>query len=107
MSFSILHRPRVCLIDHVDLICSLYNWWEGYGVFFLSHTAHGFQLWFYFHLCMWVVHWGLLLRLPWRAWACPCEGQVWRWCSCLGCRGSGSTRYSGGLAARAAGNIVL
>ena len=27
---------------------------------------------------MWVVHKGLLLRLPWRAWVCPCEGQVWR-----------------------------
>ena len=61
---------------------------------------------FYFHLCMWVVHWGLLLRLPWRAWVCSCEGQVWRWCSCLGHRGSGSTRYSGELVARAAGNIV-
>ena len=75
----------------------------GFWVFFLSHAAPGFQLWFYFHLCMWVVHWGLLLRLPWRTCVCPCEGQVWRWCSCLGHRGSGSTRYSGGLAARAAG----
>ena len=37
----------------------------------------------------------------------PCEAQVWRWCSCLGHRGSGSSRYSGELAARAAGNIVL
>ena len=75
-----------------------------FWVFFLSHTAPGFQLWFYFHLCMWVVHWGLLLRLPWRAWVCPCEGQVWRWCSCLGCRGSGHTKYSGVLAATAAEN---
>ena len=58
---------------------------------------------FYFHLYMWVFHWGLLLRLPWRTWVCPSEGQVWRWCSCLGC----STRYSGEVAARAAGNIVL
>ena len=33
---------------------------------------------------------------------------MWRGCcSCLGRRGSGSTRYSGGLVARAAGNIVL
>ena len=56
---------------------------------------------------MWVVHWGLPLRLPWRTWVCPCEGQVWRWCSCLGLRGSGSTRYSGKFASRAAGNIVL
>ena len=30
-----------------------------------------------------------------------------KWCSCLGHRGSGSTRYSGVLAARAAGNTVL
>ena len=37
----------------------------------------------------------------------PREGQVCRWCSCLGRRGSGSTRYSGELAARAAGNTVL
>ena len=66
-----------------------------FWVFFLSHTAPGFQLWFYFHLCMWVFHWGLLLRLPWRTWVCSCEGQVWRWCSCLGRRGSGSTRCSG------------
>ena len=78
-----------------------------FWVFFLIHTAPRFQLWFYFHHCMWVVHWGLLLRLPWRTWVCPCEGQVWRWCSCLGHRGSGTTRYSRELAARAAGNIVL
>ena len=64
-------------------------------------------MWLYFHLYLWVVHWALLLRLPWRTWVCPSEGQVWRWCSCLDCRGSGSTRYSGELAARAAGNIVL
>ena len=32
---------------------------------------------------------------------------MWRYQSCLGCRGSGSTRYSGELAARAAGNTVL
>ena len=67
-----------------------------FWVFFLSHSAPGFQLWLYFHLCMWVVHWGLLLTLPWRTWVCPCEGQVWRRCSCLGRRVSGNTRYSGG-----------
>ena len=77
-----------------------------FWVFFLSHTAPGLQLWFYFHFCTWVIHWGLLLRLPWRAWVCPSEGEVRRRCSCLGRRGSGSTRYSGGLMARAAGNIV-
>ena len=30
MSFYIFHRHRVCLVDHVDLICSLYSWWEGF-----------------------------------------------------------------------------
>ena len=56
---------------------------------------------------MLVVHWGLPLMLCWRTWACCCEGQVWRWCSCLGCWGPSSTRCSGELAAKAAGNIVL
>ena len=68
-----------------------------FWIFFLCHSAPGFQLWFYFHLYMWVVHWGLLLRLPWRGWVYPCECQVWRWCTCLGHWGSGSTRYSGGV----------
>ena len=49
---------------------------------------------------MCVIHWGLLLRLPWRVWVCPCEGQVCRWCSGLGHRDSSNSRYSGGLAAR-------
>ena len=79
----------------------------GFWVFFLSHTVPGFQLWFYFHLCILAVYWGLLLRLPWRTWVYPCEGQVWKWCRCLGLRCCGSTRYSAELAARVAGNIVL
>ena len=56
MACYIFHHHRVCLVDHVDLICSLFR---RFWVFFLSHTAPGFQLWFYFHLCMWVIHWGL------------------------------------------------
>jgi len=31
MTFYIFHRHRVCLVDPVDLICSLYNWWEAFG----------------------------------------------------------------------------
>ena len=31
MSFYIFYRHRVCLVDHVDLICSLCSWWEGFG----------------------------------------------------------------------------
>ena len=77
-----------------------------FWVFFLSHTAPWVSI-VIFHVYLWVVHWGLLLRLTCRAWVCPCEGQVWRWYSFLGCRGSGSTRYSEELAARAAGNIIL
>ena len=106
MAFYIFHRHKVCLVDHVDLICSLYSWWEGFGSSSLATLPLGFN-WVLFpplHVCR---HWGLLLRLPWRTWVCPCEGQVWRWCSRLGCRGSGSPRYSGELGARAAGNIVL
>ena len=55
MTFYIFHRHRVCLIDrvHLQLVQLVARFW----VFFLSHTAPGFQLWFYFHLCMWVIHW--------------------------------------------------
>ena len=31
MTFYIFHRHRVYLVDRVDLICSLYSWWEGFG----------------------------------------------------------------------------
>ena len=31
VSFDVFHRHRVCLVDRVDLICSLYSWWEGFG----------------------------------------------------------------------------
>ena len=65
MFFHIFHRHSNCLDDSVNL--QLVQLVGRFWVFFLSHTAPGFQLWFYFHLCMWVVHWGLLLRLSWRA----------------------------------------
>ena len=106
MTFYISHRHTVCLVDPVDLTCSLYSLWEGFGSSSLVTLPLGFNCGF-ISISMWVVHWGLLLRLPWRTWVCPCEGQVWRWCSCLGHRGSGSTRYSEEMAARAAGNIVF
>ena len=56
MSFYIFHRHRIYLVDHVDLICSLYLQVGRFGVFFLSHIASGFQLWFYFHLYVHVGH---------------------------------------------------
>ena len=73
-------------------------------VFFLSHTAPGFQLWFCFHLYTWVVPWGLLPRLPWRAWVCPVRAGVelgqllgsqgfWQHQVLRGVGGSGSRKY--------------
>ena len=67
-----------------------------FWVFSLSHTALGLQLWFSFHPYTCVTHWGLLLRLPWRTWVCPCEAQVWRRCSCLGRRGLAAPGTQGG-----------
>ena len=43
MSFYIFHRRRVCLVDHVDLICSLYSWWEGFGSSSLATLPLGFN----------------------------------------------------------------
>ena len=37
MTFYIFHRHRVCLVDRVDLICSLYSWWESLGLFPQPH----------------------------------------------------------------------
>ena len=31
MTFYIFHRQRVCLVDSMDLICSLYSWQKGSG----------------------------------------------------------------------------
>ena len=43
MSFYIFHRHRVCLVDCVDLICSLYSWWEGFGSSSLATLPLGFN----------------------------------------------------------------
>jgi len=43
MSFYILHRHSVCLVDCVDLICSLYSWWEGFGSSSLATLPLGFN----------------------------------------------------------------
>ena len=55
---------RVCLVDHVDLACSLYSWWEGFGCSSLATLPLGFNSGFISYLCICVVHWGLLPRLP-------------------------------------------
>jgi len=43
MAFYIFHRHRVCLVDCVDLICSLYSWWEGFGSSSLAIVPLGFN----------------------------------------------------------------
>ena len=43
MIFYIFHRHRVCLVDRVDLICSLYSWWEGFGFSSLATLPLGFN----------------------------------------------------------------
>ena len=43
MSFYVFHRHRVYLIDHVDLIYSLYSWWKGFGSSSLATLLLGFN----------------------------------------------------------------
>ena len=43
MTFYVFHRHRVCLVDRVDLICSLYSWWEGFGSSSLVTLPLGFN----------------------------------------------------------------
>ena len=43
MTFYIFHRHRVCLVDCVDFICSLYSWWEGFGSSSLVTLPLGFS----------------------------------------------------------------
>ena len=177
MIFYIFHRHRVCLVDHVDLICILYKWWEGLGsslvppggsdgkAFACNAGDPGFFSWV--GKIPWRRKWrstpallpgkshgqrSLIGYSPWgrkeldtteqlhftslatlplfsivvlflplhvgrplgfapetvlEDLDCPCGGQVWRWCSCLGRRGSGSTRYSGGMVGCVTGNTVL
>jgi len=42
MAFYIFHRHRVCLVDRVDLTCSLCSWWEGFGSSSLATLPLGF-----------------------------------------------------------------
>ena len=74
---------------------------------FLSHTAPGFQLWFYFHLVGHPTYLGLLLRLPGGLQSAQVRVRygagVASWVTGV----LAATRYSGELAARTVGNIVL
>ena len=43
MAVDVSHRHRVCLVDRVDLICSLCSWWEGFGSSPLAALPLGFN----------------------------------------------------------------
>ena len=43
MTFYIFHKNRVFLVDDVDLICSLYSWWEGFRSSSLATLYLGFN----------------------------------------------------------------
>ena len=105
MALYILHRHRVCLVDCMDLICSLNNWWEGFGSSSLATLPLGFNCGFISTSTCGLSTEVQLLGLPFRAWVCPCEGQVqmvqllgsqgfWQHQVLMGVGGQGSRKYS-------------
>ena len=43
MCFYVFYRHRVCLVDRVGLICSLYSWWEVFESSSLATLPLGFR----------------------------------------------------------------
>jgi len=80
MAFYILHKHRVpswlCGFN-LQIVQLVGRFW----VFFLSHTAPGFQLWFYFHLYMWVCSWGCPGGLGFAPVRARCGGGAAAWVS--------------------------
>ena len=76
LSFHVFHGHSVSLVDHVDLIWSLYSWWEGFGLSSLLTLPLDFSGGFISTSACDLSTGVLLLRLPWRTWVCPSEGQV-------------------------------
>ena len=81
MTFYTFHRHRVSLVDRVDLICSLYSWWEGLGSPSLATLPLGFNCGFIstsacgssLGVCSWSCPGGLGF-VPVRA---RCAGNAW------------------------------
>ena len=67
MIFYIFHRHRVCLVDRVDLICSLYSWWEGIGSSSLVTLCLGFN-------CGFISTSACGSSTGVCSWGCPAEG---------------------------------
>ena len=64
MTLYIFHRQRVCLLDCVDLICSLYSWWEGFESSSLATLPLGFS-------CGFISPSACELSTGVCSWACP------------------------------------
>ena len=79
----------------MDLICSLYSCWEGFG--FGSFSLATLPLDFNFHLYIWVIHWGLALEAALEGLGLPLWGPGVEVVQLLGSQGLGGTRYSGGV----------
>ena len=79
---DLLYRHRVCLVDCVDLICSSYNGWEGFGSSSLATLPPGFQLWFStstYGLSTGVCSWGWPAGLGFALVRARCGGGVAAW----------------------------
>ena len=78
-----VHRHRVCLVDCVDLICSLYSWWRGFRSSSLATLLLGFNCGFISNsacgsstgVCSWGCPGGLV-SAPVRA---RCRGGAAAW----------------------------
>ena len=90
MSFYIVHRHRVCLVERVNLICTLYSWWEGFGSSSLATLPLGFN-------CGFISTSARGLSTGHCSWGCP--GEL----------GSAPVRFrcGGGAAAWAAGILAV
>ena len=91
LSFYMFHRCRVCLVDRVDLICSLYSWWKCFCYSSLATLRLQFSCAFSSLLRV-VIHRRLLLRLPFGTWVClredRCGGGAAVWIAAPGMQGS-------------------
>ena len=94
LSFYIFHRHRVCLVDCVDLICSLYSWWEGFGSSSLATLPLGFNCGIISTTAA-LLQWELSMKVAqllglWGPWWC----QVCKDMDCLHRRNYGPIRVS-------------
>ena len=51
MTFYIFQRHRICLVDHMDLLCSIYSCWGGFGSSSLATLLLGFNCGFISWTC--------------------------------------------------------